>query len=133
MNCRATQISTAVFPADPLRSQQYIQAPQHWHSPPRFSSGLWGMLALAGTVTFWGVRLKVQALNISCFFRGTFHIKLLITLQICVAHQEVCVYVSPHFMSEHGAAQQTPPRGMFHQRGCLLCLSGPAKGVLLTC
>lgn len=53
-------------------------------------------------------------------FRGTVHFRLLITHWICVAHQSVGVYVSPHHRSEHGAAHQALSQGMYLQSGCLL-------------
>lgn len=129
MNYRATQISPAASPADPLRSQRNIQGPWYWHLLPRFSSGLWGVLAVAGTVTLLEARLKVQVLNISVLFRGTVHFRLLITRWICVAHQSMGVYVSPRHRSEHGAAHQALSQGMFLQSGCLLlaCLGLQSK------
>lgn len=93
LNCRATQISTAVSSADALSSQGYVQAPWHWHLPLRFSSGLWGMLMVAGTVT---LRLKVQALSTS-WFSGALFISN--SLDVCCSPKAGCV-CSPYPRSE---------------------------------
>lgn len=97
-------------------------------------TGPWGMLAVSGTSTLWGVRLKVQALNILLLLRGTVDIRLLITHWICVVHQWVGVYISSHPRSEHGA---NPTGSMWRNVSpkwlSSVGLSGPPKRVLLTC